>query len=603
MKTFFGSFLGTLCALLFLIAVGVLGLIGVVSLVGAGDKGPTVPAKSLLVLDLGVPITDSPKEFDPSQFFAGLSEEKDPGQITLRDVLRAIESAASDDKISGVYISGVVALTNRYASSYPALKEIREALVKFKESKKPVYAYAQFPFSSAYYLESVADKVFVDPQAEFILRGPSSFPIYYSGLFKKYGIGVQVFRVGKYKSFVEPYIRENMSPENREQFEKLFGDVWDDIKTTIEKSRNLPSGTLEELINQNGLINGDLAVKSKLGDELVTPSEIIDRMKKEFSIDKKNNTFNQVTVTNYLDSAKKEQPAGSEKASRVAVIYAEGEIVDGDGAVGNVGGDRYAREIRKIREDENVKAIVLRVNSPGGSAFASEEIYRELKSVGGSKPVVVSMGGYAASGGYYIAMAGNKIFAEPTTITGSIGVFGLLVNFEKLSADHGLTTDSVTTTKPLASLFDPLKSKTDADLAILQRETDNFYEQFLERVSAGRNLQVAQVNELAQGRVWSGEEASKIKLVDEIGGLNAAIAYAGKIANLGDHPKIEEFPVRKDFSAKLQEVLKSVPRPPVSRIDPVSEMLMDVKSQLKEIRSLNDPMGVYARFPSDIRWN
>ena len=318
-----------------------------------------------------------------------------------------------------------------YASSYPALKEIREALAKFKESHKPVYAYLQFPFTPSYYLESVADQLFVDPQAEFILRGPSSSPLYYAGALKKFGVGVQVFRVGKYKSFVEPYIRENMSPENREQLEKLFGDIWSEVTTTIEQARGLPSGSFEKLINENGLIDGELAVKSKLGTELVSLSEVMDRLKTQYGSDQQHHTFRQVTVSSYLGALDRNLKGQSDSGSKIAVVYAEGEIVDGEGSSTNVGGERYAREIRKFRLDPSVKAIVLRVNSPGGSGFASEEIYRELKAAEETKPVVVSMGGYAASGGYYISAASKHIFAEPTTITGSIGVFGLEVNFEK----------------------------------------------------------------------------------------------------------------------------------------------------------------------------
>jgi len=602
-KTFFGSFFGALLAVLLLVGVGILGVIHLVGLVGSVERRPAIASRSLLVLDLAVPIMDAPEEFDPSQIFAGLSNDKDQRPVTLRSVLQAIDSAASDSRVKGIYITGVMPLGNRYGSTYPALKEVREALMKFKETKKPVYAYAQFPFSSSYYLESVADKVFVDPQAEFLLRGPSSFPLYYAGFFKKYGIGVQVFRVGKYKSYVEPYIRENMSSENREQLEKLYGDVWGEVKTTIEQSRNLPVGTLEQLINRHGLIEGELAVKSKLGDELVSQSELIDRFKKKYGEDTNNNTFNQVTVTNYLEITKKSSTKRSGAGSKIAIVYAEGEIVDGEGSPGNVGGDRYAREIRKFRQDPDVKAIILRVNSPGGSAFASEKIYRELKAANVSKPVVVSMGGYAASGGYYISTAANKIFAEPTTITGSIGVFGMLINFEKIANNNGLTTDSVTTTMPLSTLFDPFKVKTDSDLAILQKAVDKFYQQFLDRVSISRNLPMDRVNEIAQGRVWSGVEAGKIKLVDEIGGLNSAIVYASTLAQLGDHPRTAEFPAHKTFNAKLQELFRSVPRPPVAEIDPVSNILKDIKSQLDEIRSLNDPQGIYARFPVDTRWN
>ena len=462
MKSFFGSFLGALFAILLLFGVALVGCFAVIALVGVSEKGPAVADNSLLVLDIAAPIPDAPPELSVAQLFSGLSDEQqEKTPVTLREVLRALHRAATDPKIRGVFITGNLVPGTGYGSSYPALKEIRGALVKFKESQKPVYAYLQFPFTQAYYLESVADQLFVDPQAEFILRGPSSSPIYYAGALKKFGVGVQVFRVGKYKSFVEPYIRENMSPENREQLGKLFGDMWSEVTTAIEEARGLPPGSFEKLIDQNGLIDGQLAVKSKLGTELVSLSEVMDRLKKQYGVDQEHHTFRQVTVSSYLSSFERNSKSSSDSGSKIAIVYAEGEIVDGEGSSSNVGGEKYAREIRKFRLDSSVKAIVLRVNSPGGSAFASEEIYRELKAAEETKPVVVSMGGYAASGGYYISTASKRIFAEPTTITGSIGVFGLEVNFEKIAADNGITTDSVTTTNPLATLFNPIKQKSD----------------------------------------------------------------------------------------------------------------------------------------------
>jgi protease-4 len=601
MKTFFGSFFGALFAIVFLVAAGIVGCIGLLALVGASEKGSTLVNNSLLVLDLAVPILDAPQEFDPAQLLTGLSEDQQETQTTLRDVLRAINLAAADDKIKGIFITGNLFPTSNYASRYPALKEVREALVKFKESHKPVYAYLQFPFAPAYYLESIADQILVDPQAQFILRGPATFPLYYAGALKKFGIGVQVFRVGKYKSYVEPFIRENMSPENREQLVKLFGDIWGEVTTRIEQARGLAPGSLERLIDENGLIDGELAVKNKLGTELVSLSEIMDRLRKQYGADEQHNTFRQVTVSSYLAGVEKSPNVKSDGTSKIGVVYAEGEIVDGEGGPGNVGGERYVRAIRKFRFDPSVKAIVLRVNSPGGSGFASEEIYRELRAAATSKPVVVSMGGYAASGGYYISTAGTHVFAEPTTITGSIGVFGLVMNFEKIANDNGITTDSVTTTTPLATLFNPIKQKSDADLAILQKTVDKFYDQFLQRVAEGRHLPVAQVNEIAQGRVWSGSEAAKLKLVDEVGGLGSAIAYARNLAQLGDHPGIVEFPARKDLNEKLKELFKSVPRPPVARLDPVNQWVKDLRDRMKDLNALNDPEGIYARFPSDIR--
>jgi protease IV len=610
MKSFFGSFFGALFGIIFLVGICVFGLIVAIFVISSAEKRPVVPSSCLMVLDLAVPISDSPPEFDPTQFLSGLNDDREQERVSLRDVLRALERAGSDSRIKGVFITGDIPFERGYASSYPALTEIREALVKFKLSHKPVYAYLQFPFTSGYYLASVADQIFVDPQAELILRGPSYTPLFFADALKKFGVGVQIFRIGKYKSAVEPFIRENMSPENREQIEKLFGDIWTDVSTTIEDARGLPRGSFEQLINQNGLIDADLAVKSKLGTEVVSLSKVMDRLKSQYGVDQEHNTFRQVTVAAYVESIDASTGARPVAGPKIAVVYAEGEIIDGEGemfgaegSANNIGGDRYAREIRKFRLDPNVKAIVLRVNSPGGSAFASEQIYRELKAAEETKPVVVSMGGYAASGGYYISAPARHIFAEPTTVTGSIGVYGMVVNFEKLANENGITSDSVTTTTPLATLFDPVKQKSDADLAILQKATDKVYSQFLDCVSQGRHIPVEQVNEIAQGRVWSGTDAARVKLVDEIGGLDAAIAYAAKLTQLGEHPSITEFPPRKDLNEKLKELFKAVPRPPVSRSDPVDVSIRQLEHELIDLRGVNDPCGIYARFPSDLRWN
>src|SRR3984957_11820890 len=344
MKSFFGSFFGTLFAIFLLGVFALVGCIAVIALVGVSEQAQTVSDNSLLVLDLAVPISDAPPEFNASQLFAGLNEDQQETAITLRDVLRAIHRAATDPKIKGVFLTGNLLPASGFASSYPAQKELREALAKFKESRKPVYAYLQFPFTPAYYLESVADQLFVDPQAEFILRGPSSSPLYYAGALKKFGVGVQVFRVGKYKSYVEPYIRENMSPENREQLGKLFGDMWSDVTTAIEQARGLPTGSFEQLINQNGLIDGELAVKSKLGTELVSLSDVMDRLKAQYGADQQHHTFRQVTVSSYLGVLDESSKNRSDSGPKIAVIYAEGEIVDGEGSPTNVGGERYVRK-------------------------------------------------------------------------------------------------------------------------------------------------------------------------------------------------------------------------------------------------------------------
>lgn len=603
MKSFLASFFGTLFAMFLLAGCALLLVLGFVALASLGGKGPKVQRHSLLVLDLSIPITDAPPQFDLSRLFPEALADQGEQQVPLRDVVRAIDRAGQDSRIDGILITGNLLPIGGTASGYPSLKEIRQALVEFKESKKPVFAYLQLPIARAYYLASIADEIYVDPQAQFALMGPATFPLFFAEALQKFGIGAQVVKVGKYKSAVDPFLRENMSPEDREQLQKLFGDLWQEITATIESSRKFPAGSLERLINENGLIDAQQAIKAGLGTAIMSHSQLIDQLKSKYGVDKKNNTFRQVSIPTYVQSFDQTSTGKSDSGSKIGVVYAEGDIVDGEGGPGSVGGDRYAREIRKMRFDPNVKAIVLRVNSPGGSVFAAEMIYQELKAASAVKPVVASFGTYAASGGYYIAAATNRIFTEPTTITGSIGIFGLLFNFEKLASNNGIKTDSVTTTTPLTSLFDPFIRKSDTDIAILQKSVDRDYEMFLEHVAESRQMTVEQVNQVAQGRVWSGLDAQRVKLADELGGLEAAVTYAAKVTSLGDHPRIVEYPARKDLGKKLEEIFQAAPRPPVSRLDPINESLKQLERQLKDFRSLNDPQNIYALFPAQIQWN
>jgi protease IV len=326
---------------------------------------------------------------------------------------------------------------------------------------------------------------------------------------------------------------------------------------------------------------------------------VMDELKDQFASDSKNNTFRQVTIQNYL--ANLDGPNISPVTGpRIAVVYAEGDIVDGEGTVGEIGGDRLARAIRKFRFDPDVKGIVLRVNSPGGSALASEVIRRELAAAQNSKPIVVSMGTVAASGGYWISTASNHIFAEPNTITGSIGVFGLEFNFQKIANDNGVTWDGVKTS-PFADLFTVSRPKTPAELAVIQGFVDDVYSQFLEHVSKARNLPVDQVGEIAQGRVWSGTQALKIHLIDEFGGLNQAIGYTGKLAGLGETPKIVEYPAKGTLAEKLKEIVGENERPPVSKQDTFTKELRRIELDWAELTRLNDPKGVYARLPFGLR--
>jgi len=599
MKSFFASFFGTIAGICVLMGFGLVLLVFLLIAIGSSDKTIAIPNRSLLVLDLSTAITDAPSHFDVSNLIDAVSsgEEK---RVTLRDTLRAIASGATDNRISGVLISGN-SFPVDYSSGYAALREVREALIAFKASKKPIYAYLIAPSTRAFYVASVADKLYLDPEDPIFFHGLSSGRLYFADAFQKYGIEVQVSRVGKYKSAVEPYILDKMSPESREQTEALLGDLWGQITREIEEARHLEPGSLQKVLSQVGLIDPKTALQEKLVTGLKSLTDLMEELKNEYGADSVSNTFRQVSVSKYIDSIDRKGTTGS-SGSKVAIVYAEGEIVDGEGSGSNFGGDKLARAIRKFRLDPDIKAIVLRINSPGGSGSASEVIWRELAAARKAKPVVVSMGTVAASGGYYIAMAADRIFVEPTTITGSIGVFGLFPNVQKLFSNIGITWDSVATT-PYSDLLTPFREKSPEEMGVIQKYIDEFYQQFLERVSQARNIPVDQVNEIAQGRVWSGERAIKLHLVDEIGGLRTAIDYAAELTHQGTHPRLAEYPTKQDLGEAIQKALSGTERPPVSKVDPVNRELQVLEKTLREFKCFNDPMGIYSLLPIGIEWN
>ena len=600
MKSFFASFFGTIAGICVLVGLSLVILVFLLIGIASSNKGDVIPNRSLLVLDLSYGITDAPPQFNPSDLLDSVTsgEEK---RVTLHETLRAIASAASDSRISGILISGNAFPTD-WASGYAALREVREALMAFKASKKPIYAYLAAPSTREFYVASVADKIYLDPEDPMLLHGLSSGRLYFADAFQKYGIEVQVSRVGKYKSAVEPYILDKMSPESREQTEALLGDIWRAITSEIEDARHLEPGSLQKILSESGLIDPKTALQQKLATGLKSLTDLIDELKNEYGTDTANRTFRQVSVTKYINSLDRNLPTSEPRGAKIAVVYAEGTIIDGEGGGDYLGGDRLARAIRKFRLDPDVKAIVLRVNSPGGSGAASEVIWRELAAAHKVKPVVISMGTVAASGGYYIATASNRIFSEPTTITGSIGVFGLFPNVQKLFSNIGITWDSVETT-PYSDLATPFRQKTPDEMGVIQKYIDQFYQEFLEHVSQARNIPVDQVNEIAQGRVWSGEQALKLHLVDQIGGLQTAIEYAAQLAHQAPHPKIAEYPARQSVGEAIQKALSGTERPPVSKVDPISRQLQLLEKNLRQFAGFNDPMGIYALLPMGIELN
>ena len=597
MKNFITSMLGALVALV-VFATGAallfIGFIGAIITMGQEKKAPQVENGSYLVFDLSTNITDAPPPVDLGEFNVGRTDT-----MQLRLITRSLKYAAHDSKIRGVLLIGNLS-PGGYGTGYAALKEVRAALSEFRDSGKPVVAYIDYATTKDFYLASVANDIVLDPYGMIIMPGLSSQPFFLAGAFEKYGIGVQITRVGKYKSYVETYTRTDMSPENREQTQKLLDDVWGTIVADVSKSRGVSPEAIQKTVDAEGIIKPGVALKARLIDRVAYRDEIVDRLKRETGVSSPTDTFKQVQLAYYSKTVPHPSTVGM-AAGHVAVIYAEGEIVEGEGDQTEIGGAKFAREVRRLREDSSVKAIVLRVNSPGGSASAAETIQRELRLARKVKPVVVSMGSYAASGGYWISTFGDRIFAEPNTITGSIGVFGIQPNLQKLANDHGITFDSVKT-GTFAGFLTITRPKTDEELEVFQKLVDWIYGQFVAKVAEGRKLPIGRVEEIAQGRVWSGLEAKKLGLVDEIGGLDAAIKYAGHQASMGEHFRITEYPRSRNLSEAIAEMLGKVAPEGLHLHSTgfVGEVKERIESEFAALRALNDPRGVYARLPVDL---
>ncbi|ATC66233.1 signal peptide peptidase SppA [Nibricoccus aquaticus] len=610
MKNFFASMLGTVVGLMICAAGGAILVIGLfVALAAAGSSKPVVAVEkgAYLVLDLAVNITDAPPQVDGAALIAAAMGEQERKVWQLRQLTRALRAAAKDDRIAGALLLGQFE-PDGYGTGYAALKEARAALADFKAAKKPVIAYLEYATIREIYFTSIADELVVDPYGMLLLPGLASEPMYLAGAFEKFGVGVQVTRVGKYKSAIEPFIRRDMSPESREQMQKLLDDVWGDLRGDIASARGLTAEKLQSIVDKEGLILPQSAVSSGFATRLSYRDEVIDDLKARTGRKGSKQSFKQISLVDYAATlgddkpemavVEKKNPAGS-REGHVAVIYAEGAIVDGDGKHGEVGGAAFARELRKLRQDEDVKAIVLRVNSPGGSATASEHIQRELRLAKQDKPVVVSMGAYAASGGYWISAYSDRIYAEPTTITGSIGVFGVQFDIEKLAGNLGVTFDRVKTGR-FADAVTISRPKTPEELAIVQRMVDWIYDEFVRKVSEARNLPRERVQEIAQGRVWSGAEALKLGLVDELGGMDAAIAFAAEKAGLAPGFTVVEFPKKKGFEELIAEALEGI-KPASSRASGMlGKVVEQFESELRVMNQFNDPRGIYARLPLEM---
>ena len=599
LKQTLASLIGSLLGLTIFSGVSTVGfLLILIAVASSQSSTPTVKDKSVLVFDLSMNITDS--EPNSSQLLQKTFSGVEENNITLRKVVETLDKAGRDQNIVGIYIDGTNANS---AVGYASLKEIRQALEKFRKTGKKIIAYSTDWSEKEYYLSSVANQIVVNPMGAMEMNGLSSQPMFLAGAFEKYGVGVQIVRVGKFKGAVEPLILNKLSPENREQTQKLLDDVWGEWRKSVGTSRNILPQKLQAIANSQPILEATAAKSNGLVDTIAYQDQVFTDLKKLTGKNEKDKTFTKISLGDYA-----EVPGKSlDSDHKIAIVYAEGEIVNGSGDEGQIGGDNFAKIFSKIRQNNQIKAVVLRINSPGGSATAAEIMQREIKLTRQIKPVIVSMGDIAASGGYWIASDSNRIFAQANTITGSIGVFGVLFNGQKLGNNNGITWDTVKTAQ-YADQQTISRPKSPQELAVYQRSVNRIYNLFLERVSQGRKIPTAKVAEIAQGRVWSGTAAKQIGLVDEIGGLNVAIEYAAKQAKLGtdweiqEYPRVSTFPERL-FGKKLDETKAKlgIEKTQTKNSNPLINELGKLQQEIKTLQTMNDPQGIYTRLPVNFK--
>lgn len=548
----------------FFVLLGSLG-----ALIASGDKSVSLSDHNVLVLKAGVPIPDRGNPSPWSGFdYINMTFSSTPG---LNDILNNIRKAAGDKKISGILIENGL-LPSGWATS----DEIRVALEKFKESGKFVIAYSDYVLTQeGYFLSTAADKIYLNPGAVMDFKGLSGEVMFYKKALDKIGVEVQVIRHGKFKGAVEPFLLDGLSKENREQIKDYVGSIWKHVVADISQSRNISVEKLNKLADDLTANNPVDALANNLIDGLIYRDALIDTLKTRsgVSLDDK---IELVSMSKYTKIPDPDKMFSAD--NKIAVIYAEGTIVMGKGNESNIGGNSYADLIRQERKDSNIKAIVLRVNSPGGSAIASDIMWKELELAAKVKPVIVSMGNYAASGGYYISAPATKIYASATTVSGSIGVFGLIPNAGRLLKDKlGISTETVNTNaySDFPSFFRPMDGY---EKEVMQKSIEKIYSEFVSKVAVGRKMNPSSVDSIGQGRVWSGNSAKSIGLIDEFGGLEDAIKGAAELAGIEKY-SLKEYPVIED---------------------PYTRILSSFTGEMK-LKILMNELGESARYYSEIK--
>lgn len=549
LKFTLATIVGIIVSCVLLVFLSIVALFGIAF---SSDTETRVPDNSVMALKLKGALEERSQE-TPFGFLIG----EDYANFGLDDVLASIKKAKENEKIKGIYLQA-----DNMSAGFASLQAIRDALEDFKASGKFIVAYGDTYGQGAYYLASVADKVLLNPKGTIAWRGLASVPIFYKNLLDKIGVEMQVFKVGTYKSAVEPFIATEMSPANREQINAYIGSIWGDILTDVAASRNLTAGKLNELAGRMLMLEpGGESVECGLADTLIYQNDVRDYLKGLAGIDKEDDL--QMLSLNDMINVKRNVPK-DKSGNIVAVYYATGEIVEKSSSSPMISGEepvisseKMISDLLQLKENDDVKAVVLRVNSPGGSAYASEQIWHAVSQLKEEKPVIVSMGDYAASGGYYISCNADTIVAEPATLTGSIGIFGLIPNMQGLTKKLGLDFDVVKTNaySDFGSIFRPMNED---EKSFIQRYINEGYELFLSRCSDGRGIDKTSLDSMAQGRVWTGSMAKELGLVDELGGLDKALEIAIDKAGIeNDGYTVLSYPKEKSFIETLANTVSA----------------------------------------------
>ena len=589
MKDFFKFTLATVTGIILssivLFFIGIMVIFGIVS---SSDTETVVKKNSVMMLDLNGILVERTQE--SLENVLSMLTGDNSNVYGLDDILASIKKAKENENIKGIYIQA-----SALGSPYASLQAIRNALTDFKESGKFIVAYSDGYTQGLYYLSSVADKVILNPKGMIEWRGIASAPIFYKDLLQKVGIEMQIFKVGTYKSAVEPFIATEMSPANREQVTEFIGSIWGQVVSGVSDSRNISPDSLNAYADRMLMFYpAEESVKCGLADTLIYKNNVRDYLKQLANVDKDDRL--PILGLDDMINVKKNVPK-DKSGDIVAVYYASGEITDQSGSAASedgIVGNKVIRDLRKLKDDKDVKAVVLRVNSPGGSAFASEQIWHAVKELKAEKPVIVSMGDYAASGGYYISCVADTIVAEPTTLTGSIGIFGMVPNVKELADKVGITYDVVKTNK-FADFGNLMRPFNNDEKALMQMMITEGYDTFLTRCAEGRHMTKEAIGKIAEGRVWTGETAKKLGLVDELGGIDKALDIAVKKANLNGYTVVS-YPEKKDFLSTLLDTK------PTNYVESqlMKSKLGDYYKDFSLLKNLSEPSMIQARVPFEL---